>query len=124
MRCTQPMGLTEEAQRLVQGEQVLAYTEQVVRVYPDGRTEPAPDRPVYVSTVKQEPSGEMFNGIFADQGEQYPLHKYTLPNGTVYYERVQAEPWHSGPVIFLALQDEEGSWVPESLWPEEVLATV
>ncbi|MEK9180319.1 MAG: hypothetical protein AAB897_02815 [Patescibacteria group bacterium] len=37
----------------------------------------------------------------------------------MFYEEVQAEPWSSGPVFFLALQDEDGNWVAETLWPEE-----
>lgn len=121
MRCTQLMGLSDRAHQLVEGEQVLAYTEQVMRVYPDGRTEPEPDRPVFVSTVKQEPSGETYSGMLDE--EEYRLNKYIFPDGRVYFERVQAEPWSSGPVIFLALQDEEGNWIPESLWPEEAIAT-
>lgn len=121
MRCTQHMGLSERALEFLKGEMVLAYTEQVTRVYPDGRTKRQPDREIFVSTVKKEPSGEVYHGMF--EGEEYRLYKYTHPDKRVYYERVQAVPWSSGPVIFLALQDEAGNWVPESQWPrKEILA--
>lgn len=50
------------------------------------------------------------------------LRQYTLPNGCVYREKVQAEPWSSGPCYFVALVDETGAWVPESLWTDEELA--
>lgn len=47
------------------------------------------------------------------------IRQYTFPNGRVYRERVQAEPWSSGPCYFVALVDETGAWVPESLWTDE-----
>lgn len=119
IRMDQHAGLNVWARTFVEGESVLAYTEQVVRVYPDGRRERVPDRPVYHSTVLQEESGVHYSGMF---GDEYPLMKYTFPDGKVYYERVQDAPWSSGPVFFLALQDEEGRWVSESLWPEAEIA--
>lgn len=136
MRCDQFMGLNPWARKLVEGESVLAYTEEIVRVYPDGRREPQEPRPVYVCTVKTEESGEYFTGMFE---EDYPLHKYTFPDGSVYYEMVQADPWSSGPCFFLALtayppnereriilalhaKGESTKWsvcVPNSLWSQE-----
>lgn len=63
-------------------------------------------------------SGEVTYGMF---DEELPLLKFTASDGTVFYERVQSAKWHSGPVIFTALQDELGQWVPETLWlPEEL----
>ncbi|MBI5077701.1 hypothetical protein HZB94_04980 [Candidatus Falkowbacteria bacterium] len=116
MRYDQFVGLNERAQELIKGEQELAYTEEVVRIYPDGGQERMPDRPVFESTVKKEESGESYTGMFT---VEYPLHKYTFPNGQIYYERLQTAPWSSGPVHFLALQNEDGKWVPESLWTDE-----
>ncbi len=116
IRCDQFMGLNEWAQNFVKGEPVLVYTEEVTRVYPDGRRETLEPRPVYESSVKKEQSNEFCSGMF---GDEYPLNKYTFPDGRVCFERVQAEPWSSGPVFFLALQDEKGNWVPESLWSEK-----
>lgn len=116
MRCMQWVGLNERAKALVAGEPVLAYTERVVRVYPDGHEEALPDRPVMVSSVRVEPSDKTHTDPFS--GDDGTLDRYTLPNGRVLLERVQAEPWSSGPVVFTALQDESGAWVPESLWTD------
>ena len=116
MRTDQYMGLNEWAQNFVRGEQVFAYTERVVRVYPDGRESAQPDRRVSECTVKCTKIGEIagaWDPVVAD------LHEYTLPNGRVYREKVQAEPWSSGPCYFVALVDETDAWVPESLWTDE-----
>jgi len=118
IRCDQFMGLNEWASNFVKGEPVLVCVEEVTRVYPDGRRETLEPHPVYESSVKMEESGELYSGMFEDE---YPLHKYTLPDGRVYFERLQAAPWSSGPVHFLALQDESGNWIPESLWAEETI---
>ncbi|MFC1678524.1 hypothetical protein ACFLZ9_02165 [Patescibacteria group bacterium] len=110
------MGLNRWAKRHAEGEQVLAYYESVTRRYPDGHVEELPEEPVFVSSVKKEKSGETFMGMFEDE---HSLHKYTFPDGKVYWERIQAQPWSSGPVFFLALQDKEEKWITESLWSEE-----
>lgn len=119
IRCTQVIGLSERATLLVQGEQVLLYQSIDRRLYPSGGEEEMPARAVFGSTVKTQEAGE-FGGMF---GEPYPLHSYRLPSGEVLTEKVQAEPWASGPCIFLALTDEAGAWIPESLWTEEEINT-
>lgn len=117
IRMDQYRGLNHWAARLAsESERTFAYLKRETRFYPDGRVERVPDILVYQSAVRIEPSGRYYRGMF---GDQYALNKYTLPDGTVYYEGVQAEPWSSGPVFFLALKDEKGNWVPESLWSEE-----
>lgn len=70
--------------------------------------------------VEKLSSGETFDGMFE---ETYPLHKYTMPDGTVYFEKIQAEPWSSGPVIFLALKNAKGNWIPNSLWDRNSINT-
>jgi hypothetical protein len=68
--------------------------------------------------TKKEPSGEYFLGMF---GDEHPLCCYYLPDGSFVREDIQAVPWASGPHFFFALRDEEGNWIPESLWsPEEI----
>ncbi len=116
IRMTQFMGLTDRARKLVKGEPVLAFTDYIVRVYPDGRVMQLPPHTTHVSSVKSEPSGEIVHGMNDDE---FPLTKYAFPDGRIYYEREQHEEWSSGPVIFLALQDERGNWIEESLWAEE-----
>lgn len=117
MRCTQEMGLNRWAQRFIRGKKILAYTEYGVRKYPDGRMEPMAVRPVFEPSVKCEPSGEHYMGMFED--EVYDLHRYTFPDGRVFVEKVQAAQQSSGPVIFLALQDATGAWVRPSLWGDK-----
>ncbi|OHB21464.1 MAG: hypothetical protein A2939_02930 [Parcubacteria group bacterium RIFCSPLOWO2_01_FULL_48_18] len=121
IRCDQFMGLNKWALNFVKGEPVLVCTEEVTRVYPDGRRETLEPRPVHESSIKKEESGESYFGMF---GDSYLLHEHTFPDGRVYFEKVQAEPWSSGPVFFLALQDENGDWVPESLWAEKVIKAI
>ena len=75
-----------------------------------------PERDVFGTNIRMEKSGESYIGMF---DQEYALHKYTFPDGRVFYEAVQASPWSSGPCFFLALKDERGEWVGESLWSEE-----
>ncbi len=116
MRCDQFAGLNPWATEFVLGEPVFVCTEEVVRVYPEGRRETMPPRQVFESSVKRELSGEDYEGMF---GDAYELSRYVFSDGRIYYARLQAAPWSSGPVFFLALQDEAGSWVAESLLSEE-----
>lgn len=116
IRMDQYMGLTEIAQAMVEGEPIALYDEQVHRFYLDGREEVLPSRTIMGSTVKREESGKFYQGAF--DGSDNPLMRYTLPDGRVLTEDVQAEPWSSGPCFFLALRDEKGEWVKESLWAD------
>ena len=36
------------------------------------------------------------------------LYSYTIPEGEVWEEFIQAEPWSSGPMIFLAIKNSRG----------------
>lgn len=48
------------------------------------------------------------------------LHRYTMADGKVYEEYIQAEPWSSGPVYHIALKDAKtGKPVRQSLWTDE-----
>lgn len=116
MRTDQFMGLTEVAEKIVAGEQVFLYAEDVRRTYPDSHEETLPTREVYGSNVRHEDSGQRFTGMFDNE---YTLTRYVFPDGRVLTEAVQADPWSSGPCFFLALKDETGAWVKESLWTEE-----
>lgn len=115
-RETSWFGLSERAREIVKGEQMLAYTSHETRLYPDGSVIQMPPREVFVSSVKSEPSGEHALGMF---DEEIALSKYTMPDGKVYFERVQCDPWSSGPNIFTALQDESGCWIEQSRWTDE-----
>jgi hypothetical protein len=112
------MDLNSRGLKIVESTQVLLYTEEIVRVYADGRREPQEPRLVFGSSVQVALSGRCYRG---ENQEQISLIDYTLPDGTVYSEHVQAAPWALSPVLFLALKDQQGNWVSESLWlPEEI----
>ena len=112
MREDQYMGLTHKAQELLGlNEKAHLYVEK--RIFPDGREL---TRNVTGTRTVCELSGGRFYGMY---DVQYNLHKYTLPDGRVYTEFVQAAPWSSGPMFFIALKDEDGNEVEESLWSQK-----
>lgn len=117
IRMDQQMGLNAFADDLV--HQLVKVVEKGIRFWPDGEEEEF-DRGTWLSRTKTEVIGH-YSGMFEDQ---YELHKYILPNGKVYKEYVQAEPWSSGPVFFLALTDEADKVVEKSLWSNEEVANV
>jgi hypothetical protein len=142
IRMTQIYGLNEAAAALISGdgENFLAYTEEVTRRYEDGTVETL-QHEGQRSTVVSDPSGEHYYGMF--DGEEYPLLRHRLPGGRVFVEREYASPWASGPCIFLALVEEGGeewdpgqeaayadygrgrraAWVRETLWSDEEITS-
>jgi hypothetical protein len=44
-----------------------------------------------------------------------------MPNGSVFEEFVQAEPWSGGPCYYIALKNKRGAVVRQSLWTDEEL---
>lgn len=113
MRCDQCAGLNDFARDLV--TQMVDVREKVTKTYPNGDVEEF-ERLVKLNEVSRKDSGKKYSGMF---GDEYTLNRYTLPTGEVYEEYVQAEPWSSGPVFFLALKDGDGNVVEESLWDDE-----
>lgn len=113
MRTTQIIGLNEWAANLVHQTEIV---EEIgcYRTFSDARVEPF-NRKVEIPIAQVNEVGS-FVGMF---DEEYPLHEYRMPDGRKYIEFVQAEPWSSGPCIFLALKDDSGNSVPESLWSDE-----
>ena len=118
-RQTSIMGLNDWATKLV--SQTETVKEVGSRFWKGGKHEEF-EREVKILLTIQEINGE-FEGMF---GEKYPLKKYTLPNGLILQEYVQAGPWSSGPIIFLALKEfspYEGhnKWrvLLKSLWSDE-----
>lgn len=68
---------------------------------------------IWTSGVIREKTERTFFGMF---GDTYPLYKYIFPDGRVYHEYVQADPWSGGPVFFIAFKNDKGNWIPRSLW--------
>lgn len=103
-------GLSPYSRRLI--EATVKVQEQVRRVYPDGRSE---------EFVRDEiPALAKVERLQAIRG-QYKrvagyLHRYTMLDGRVYVEVLQAEEHCGGPHYFTVLTDEAGSVVPRSRW--------
>ena len=114
MRTTQFIGLKGRATALVKPINKVVGTQTVIKRFNDGREEKV-ETNIVENQVKRETYG-MTYGMF---DEEIPLNRYTLPDGTVYQEFVQACPWSSGPMIFLAFQDKDGKPVQESLWTDD-----
>ena len=118
MRTDQCVGLNERAKAIIVGEPV-SVVMTVTREYPDGWVTKETNQ-VFESTVKSE----VYRTLDGAWNPGFlKLFKYTFPDGRILYEDVQAEPWSSGPVYFLALRDSEYSvewnWIPDSLWTDE-----
>lgn len=65
-------------------------------------------------STKIEKNGQTHTGTL---NVPYYLNQYILADGRILREHVQAECGEVGDrVIFIALRDEQGVWVPESLW--------
>lgn len=114
MRMDQYIGLNERGQKLVEMPNV-SYTDYIIRVRGDGSV-------VEFNTSGQDiPDGysvELVGEIEGAFGPAGYLRRYVFPN-KVLTEKVQAEPWSSGPCYFVALVDENDQWVEESLWTDK-----
>lgn len=120
MSINKVVGLNEWARKFVKDEPVLAYMETIVRGYPDGHQEVIGPTPIYQSTITEE------DGTWIVRAEgDYPLIRYTLPDGRVYYETIQTiRPDWIGSVYFIALNTDTGQPVPESRWTEAEIQSV
>jgi hypothetical protein len=123
MRCDQYIGLNDWAKNFVRGEKVLDHYEIVVIQHLDGTVELKEERrPVHRWTVKGVPSGNTFDGMFRENGvDPYPLLRYIFEDGRIFEEYLQVTIHSSGPMFFIALYDQDGKVVPESVWPTEEL---
>ncbi len=117
IREDQYIGLNDWASHLVSDGHIIGYTDYTRRVYEDKTVEDIETEGTKC-LVKREPSGRTFDMF----DNEYPLYKYTFPDGKVVQEFLQAEPWSSGPVIFVALEDEAGNPIKESLWIDEEIS--
>src|SRR5579883_2216385 len=116
MRCDQYIGLNDWARKLVTKKSKVR--EYGVQVFANGNRKQF-SRWRRISLVRTEHAG-VIRGAYSPQVNK--LHRYTLPNGEVYSEFVQASPWSGGPCYFIALKDKHGKPVPQSLWTDEEIA--
>ena len=86
MRCDQPMGITEEAEKFLK-----EHRQPLRQCVCCGQS---------ISNREVLVYGE-YEGMF---GEQYPLHIYKLKGGLVAEEYLQDTVWSSGPCFFLGLR--------------------
>jgi hypothetical protein len=124
MRSDQLIGLTPAAQALTRGRPVPAYTRHERRVYPDGSTDILPPVDITASSVVSTPYADE-PGAWADVAGV--LYRHTLTNSPpphrVLEEYVQATPWSSGPMYFIALRDATtGQSLPETLWSADEMS--
>lgn len=116
MRMDQYVGLNSWARKKVLRKQRVRIVG--VQISPSGRVKPF-DRWMTVPAARREVVGRIkgaWNPRVAD------LYRYTMPNGEVYEEYVQADPWSGGPCYFIALMDRHGRAVPNSLWTDDEIA--
>jgi hypothetical protein len=109
-------GLNKWARELVstRGSEVL-YRVIVERVFPSGRIEPVSSEPKYQETLKIR-DGWLVDDEWGDGG-LFEAHWYLLPDGRRFKEVLQATIGDHD--HFVALADEDGKIVPESLWTWE-----
>jgi hypothetical protein len=115
MRMDQYIGLNKWAQERVSQSQVVR--EVGVRILSNGKVEQF-DRTGPVALVVKEVIGHL-PGVWKEHVAD--LHRYTMPNGSVFEEFVQAEPWSGGPCYHIALKNKKGAVVRQSLWTDEEL---
>lgn len=118
IRMTQYQGLSSNAIEFLELQKTKKIGfRKIIETFFDKREEEK-EEDIIVPITTQESSEEITTGMF---GEEIILYKYTKEDGSIYFEYVQASPWFSGPMIFIALKDEKGNIVKESLWLEETI---
>ena len=110
IRMDQHMGFTDAGREFIDNHAEIAGTRITKEVYESGEERILSIEPIYVTKEYDE-----FRGAY----DPFPLREFTARDGSVFREAVQASPWSSGPMIFMALQNENGEWIEETLWDEE-----
>lgn len=110
------MGLNPAAQKMVAGVEKVVGKKVTIVIYDDGRKQKIlKTEPYGESNVKKEEAGK-----YSLDGQEYPLYRYIFPEdrgGGVLVEDVQYRgKCNLGKVVYLALRDSMGVFVPETLW--------
>ncbi len=111
------VGLNAWAKKLV--HDIHSVNEKGIRTFQDGRQESF-DRNVEVNLVQVENIGE----ISVLHCKWFPMYRYTMPDGTVFEEYLQASPWSGGPHLYMGLvrvtqgKRKYRRVVKESLWTD------
>lgn len=121
MRMDQYIGLNDWASNMLESYKVKCVVAHVA--HPEGSDDdPNPKSFDLPSTEEMVPLYDVeIIGKIEGAWDNYVanLHRYTMPDGTVYNEYVQAEPWSSGPCYFIALKNADGNIVHNSLWTDD-----
>lgn len=115
MRTNQYYGLNDWAKKLVNRKQKVR--EFGVQVFADGKRK-------RFSRWRRMPVARVQDaGVIRGIGNSVvtKLHRYTMPNGEVFSEYVQAVVHCGGPCFYIALKDKQGAVVTESLWADDQL---
>lgn len=113
IRTTQLMGLTYDANEIIRQNRVILWTDNICRKHANGDIE---HLETHKYDIPRRASGNKWVGMFEEEGD---LMIYTLLDGREVEEYIQAQPWSSGPCIFLALRDAKTKEpLPETLWDE------
>ncbi|MFA6842993.1 MAG: hypothetical protein WCR33_01185 [Bacilli bacterium] len=120
MRCTQFFGLSKNANDWLEKYcKQTHYFQKVFRAY-DGSDEWVEVENSEGTQLVSKPleENEKVFGMFGE--EVYVLQQYEMDNGSIVEEYVQADPWSSGPCIFLCLRFQSTKkFVNKSLWKDE-----
>ena len=111
-RSTSFMGLHERAESFLGKHRRFLYKETVTKEYPDGNS-------ITTTVDKYDTPRTQYDTYEGMCGEEYPLFEYTLRDDKIVQEYVQADPWASGPCIFLALRTKGGQSIKETLWTDK-----
>lgn len=118
MRSTQFYGLNDRAKEYLENNanKKLLYVDKVSRLYSEG--EVVVDFASEVLDLEKYPAGDEVLGMFEEK--VHTLQVYKMRDGSFVEEYIQAEPWSSGPMIFLALRDLTSKEIVEvSLWADD-----
>ena len=110
------IGFTSHADILLYSYKRFSHRERVECEYPNGDHTFSEWRDVYVPDFTRTVIGR--DVVWFGDGPD--IERIERPNGNVWVSFVQASPWASGPVTFMAWKDEKtGKPIPGTLWKEE-----
>ena len=119
-RYTHYYGLSDQAEDWLDKNCKKEYFKHTIQpVDSDGNDMPnEPAKVVTTTNVLSTHTGNKVFGMFED--DVYDLDKYTMNDGREVEEYLQAEPWSSGPCLFIALQySDTKEPIHETLWPDK-----
>ena len=117
MRCTQVRGLSDGAVKWLKEHCLMETRRYRVEVLREGVWVQEGEAEI-LENLKSESTGHTCPGMFDE--DAYELTRHFTKDGRKVVEYLQACPWSSGPVLFIALRYEDTNEpIQESLWSEE-----